>query len=221
MTPEHGGRSEPASGRDRILGRISGALESRVAAQHPGEFPGRARAQRASPVDADLMRFDQALRRSGGEVARFARLADAAAWLEDFAATFASVAIAPRVPARLRPGLPEVAPSDAQLGVSVALSASASTGTLLLDSREGRGLQLLPPVHVVWLDALHVCPDLDSALESVRELGPLPAVIALHSGPSKSADIGRIVVTGVHGPGRLIAAVCEEPFMETSVDRGT
>jgi L-lactate dehydrogenase complex protein LldG len=148
-------------------------------------------------------------------------LADAAAWLRDFAATFASVAIAPRVPVPLRPQLPEAVPADASLGVSVALAASAATGTLLLDSREGRGLQLLPPVHVVWLDAAHVHPDLDSALEHARGPGALPAVIALHSGPSKSADIGRIVVTGVHGPGRLIAAVCEEPFGETPVARGT
>jgi L-lactate dehydrogenase complex protein LldG len=221
------GRTETAheaSGRDRILGRISRALETRATAHHPGDFPGRAGAlgaQRASPVGADLDLFDQALRRSGGEVLRFERLADAAAWLQGFAATFASVAVAPRVPALLRPGLPEVAAADAQLGVSIALTASAMTGTLLLDSREGRSLQLLPPVHLVWLDAGHVRPDLDSALEYVRGLGPLPAVIALHSGPSKSADIGRIVVTGVHGPGRLIAAVCEEPFVETLAERGT
>jgi len=37
--------------------------------------------------------------------------------------------------------------------------------------------------------------------------GQLPSAIALHSGPSKSADIGQVMVRGVHGPGRLIAAI--------------
>jgi L-lactate dehydrogenase complex protein LldG len=38
----------------------------------------------------------------------------------------------------------------------------------------------------------------------------LPSAVGLHSGPSKSADIGHIMVKGVHGPGRLIAAVISD-----------
>jgi L-lactate dehydrogenase complex protein LldG len=172
-------------------------------------------------VPADLQRLAEALRRSGGEVARFTRLADASAWLRELASAFESMAVAPQVPRLLRPQLREVDAADAQLGVSVAVAGAAATGTLLLDSREGRSLQLLPPVHIIWVDPTVVHADLDSALEGVRLGGLLPAVLALHSGPSKSADIGRIVVTGVHGPGRLIAAICEEPFRETRAQRGT
>ena len=41
--------------------------------------------------------------------------------------------------------------------------------------------------------------------DALRELlDGLPAAVGLHSGPSKSADIGRTVVTGVHGPGRCM-----------------
>ena len=68
-------------------------------------------------------------------------------------------------------------------------------------------MQLLPPVHVVWVPAGRVFARLEEAL---LEMQPgLPAAVGLHSGPSKSADIGRTVVTGVHGPARCIAALLD------------
>jgi L-lactate dehydrogenase complex protein LldG len=35
----------------------------------------------------------------------------------------------------------------------------------------------------------------------------LPSAMGLYSGPSKSADIGQILVKGVHGPGRLVVLI--------------
>ena len=89
----------------------------------------------------------------------------------------------------------------------MALYAAADTGSLVLDSRGGRLPQLLPPTHLVWVRAATVVSTLDQALKAAR--GDLPAVLALHSGPSKSADIGRVIVTGVHGPGRVVAAIVD------------
>jgi L-lactate dehydrogenase complex protein LldG len=91
------------------------------------------------------------------------------------------------------------------LGVSAAVAAAAASGTLLLDSRERRAVQLLPPVHLVWVRRRSVHRTLALAMDGVRD--DLPAAIGLHSGPSRSADIGRVLVTGVHGPGRVIAAI--------------
>ncbi|MGC8905434.1 LUD domain-containing protein, partial [Thermus sp.] len=42
-------------------------------------------------------------------------------------------------------------------------------------------------------------------------LKALPAALGLHSGPSKSADIGQVMVKGVHGPGRLVVVVLTGP----------
>ena len=109
----------------------------------------------------------------------------------------------PEVPAGHRPGLSEVAPAHAGAGVSVAWGAVAETGSLILPSPGGRAVQLLPPVHVVWVPEDRVFARMEDALAELR--GGLPATVGLHSGPSKSADIGRTVVTGVHGPGRCIA----------------
>ena len=153
------------------------------------------------PVRAFESRFQAA----GGEVIRLADEAAARVWLEDFASEFESVSVCTGVPGALQPALLAAPPSEASLGVSVAVGAAAQTGSLLLSSREGRRAQLLPPVHLVWVRARDVHTTLGDALQTCRE--DLPAVLALHSGPSKSADIGQILVTGVHGPGRIIAAI--------------
>jgi L-lactate dehydrogenase complex protein LldG len=81
----------------------------------------------------------------------------------------------------------------------------AETGSLILDARDGRRTQLLAPTHVVLVRASDIHETLSDALASLRT--DLPSAIGFHSGPSKSADIGQIMVKGVHGPGRVVALV--------------
>ena len=196
--------------RERILSRVREANRNREPVSHPGMLPQTAEpplafgeAGGADPIGA----FENRFRAAGGEVVRFRDDAVAGDWLEDFAGEFESVSVSNGVPEALQPALAAAPPSQAALGVSVAVGAAAQTGSLLLSSREGRRPQLLPPVHLVWVRARDVRPTLGEALQAHRE--DLPAVLALHSGPSKSADIGQILVTGVHGPGRIIAAILE------------
>lgn len=186
--------------RDAILARVRKALEAHTAMEHPGalSFPepeGRV---------ADL--FAERFRAAGGEVVELAGLDEARLWLDDFTAGFGRIATGRDLPDSLRPDLPEAPPADADLGVSMARWAAADTGSLLLDSREGRRAPLLPPVHLAWVRRERIVATLAEALERAAEAG-LPATLALHSGPSKSADIGQILVTGIHGPGRVVAAV--------------
>jgi L-lactate dehydrogenase complex protein LldG len=140
-----------------------------------------------------------------------ATVEEAAQWLGDFSRGFSHAVTSGRVPPPLRPPLPVVEPGAADLGVSLALAGAAATGSLILSSAEGRALQLLPPTHLVWVEARSIFTELEEALASARSRES-PATLALHSGPSKSADIGRILVTGVHGPGRLVAAVAAFPL---------
>jgi len=194
--------------RERILGRVREANREREPVAHPGPLPEAAEPPapfgptgRGDPIGA----FEDRLRGAGGEVVRLADEGAARRWLEEFAREFDSVSVCQDVPESLQPALPAAPPPEAALGVSLAVGAAAQTGSLLLSSREGRRSQLLPPVHLVWVRAEDVRLTLGDALLTCRE--DLPAVIALHSGPSKSADIGQILVTGVHGPGRIIAAI--------------
>ena len=96
-------------------------------------------------------------------------------------------------------------PSRAELGVSMARCAVGETGSLVLGAEDGRGAQLLPPSHVIFVRESDIHSTLCGALASLK--AELPSALGLHSGPSKSADIGQILVRGVHGPGRVVAVV--------------
>ena len=89
--------------------------------------------------------------------------------------------------------------------MSLARGAVAETGSLIMDARDGRRAQLLVPTHVVFVRTRDVYATLREALTELAD--DLPSAIGFHSGPSKSADIGQILVKGVHGPGRLVAVL--------------
>lgn len=188
------------SARARILERLSASLERREAVEHPGRFDAR-RSPQPDPLDA----FAEAFQAAGGTCVRVAGLAEASAWLSEHSKAHGSVALGEGVPAELRPAPPGAPPETARLAVSSARGAAAETGTLLLDARDGRRAQLLTPTHVVLVRADTVHPTLVDALEAIRD--DLPSAVGLHSGPSKSADIGQVMVRGVHGPGDVVALV--------------
>lgn len=181
------------------------------------------RAPQPSEVSEMAAVFGERFTASGGEVVVAEKERARGEWLRDFilgleagpdgageadgdgATATPALAVATDVPARWRPQLPVALPAEADVGVAMAWGAAAETGTLVLTPDGGRAAQLLPPVLVVWVPAERVFAQLDDALSGLYK--PLPAVVGLHSGPSKSADIGRTVVTGVHGPGRCIAVL--------------
>lgn len=192
------------SARERILARIRDALADRPRVAHPGPFGGQ---RPTPPADDPVEGFTAVFRQAGGEVERVPDDETAAAWLASFTLGVESVARGSTLPARLVEALgPGPAPpEDARIGVSMATGAVAETGSLLLDARDGRRVQLLPPTHVVVVRAESVHATLAKALRALRP--HLPSAVGLHSGPSKSADIGQVMVRGVHGPGRVIALV--------------
>ena len=203
---------------------------------HPGPFgewrPGPAAGPAAAGAAAD--HFATIFEAAGGEVVRVADATAAAAWIASFAGGtpgapessdapngragrdgpgvqgtrgFASVSVGRTVPDALRPPLEAAPPRTAALGVSMARGAVAETGSLLMDARDGRRVQLLPPTHIVVVQAHTMHATLREALGALRD--DLPSAVGLHSGPSKSADLGQVLVRGVHGPGRLIAVIVE------------
>ncbi len=190
--------------RSRILSRVRSALATREPVAHPGHFAG----WRPDPPSPDpALGFTALFRRSGGEVETVASMEEAGRWIQSFAAEFEGIAVGSSLPPGLAPDGSNVSPELAALGVSMARAAVAETGSLVLDARDGRRTQLLPPTHLVVLRRTEVFNTLAEALAELSE--DLPSALGLHSGPSKSADIGQILVKGVHGPGRVVTLLVD------------
>jgi len=103
----------------------------------------------------------------------------------------------------LAPGSPVAALAQADAGVTGAEWGIAETATLALASnpQQPRLASLLPPVHLVILRADRIVPDLHAFF--VR-CGALPSSLTLITGPSRSADIGSVLVLGAHGPTEVV-----------------
>ncbi len=91
----------------------------------------------------------------------------------------------------------------ARIGITLMDWGIAETGTLVQDSTaaEQRLASALPPVHIALLDIAHIVPDLPSVMMKVHPANS--AYIAMITGPSKTADIERVLAIGVHGPEQL------------------
>jgi L-lactate dehydrogenase complex protein LldG len=99
--------------------------------------------------------------------------------------------------------------AQCDLAVIEAHFAIAATGTLVVVATPERpgSLTLLPPANILLVDAARVLPDMAAVMSA---LGPRMITehrIAFITGPSRTADIEKMIVLGVHGPKDLYAAV--------------
>lgn len=98
---------------------------------------------------------------------------------------------------------------DVTFGISEASFGVALTGTCVIDSSQHRGGTLLPPRHIILIDASDIVEDLHAAYARVADSlqENRTSVFAFHTGPSRSADIEQTMALGVHGPGDVHVVV--------------
>jgi L-lactate dehydrogenase complex protein LldG len=110
----------------------------------------------------------------------------------------------------LRLGAMRESAANALVGITAAGWGVAQTGTLILDSSDAaqRLASTLPEIHIALLWANRIVPSLGEAL---ARMDPRRApFIAAITGPSRTADIERVLTIGVHGPKRLIILIVQE-----------
>jgi L-lactate dehydrogenase complex protein LldG len=171
---------------------------------------------RAEAVSAEVHRFG-----SRGEALDFivgvlqqAGVADApgahAVWAEaPFLDGLDRAALAQKVPG-LRFDVTRELAAASRVGVSQVDWAVANTGSLAqaVDSVEQRLVSTLTGIHVAIVPSGNVVPDLGALL---TKLGPARSnYVALVTGPSRTADIERVLTIGVHGPERLVVVAVDE-----------
>ncbi len=100
--------------------------------------------------------------------------------------------------------------AEAKAGISQMDWALADTGTLVQDATEvaKRLVSTLPPLHIAILSTAAVLPDLAAV---VQRIDPLKSpYLSFITGPSRTADIERVLTIGVHGPERLIIILVDD-----------
>lgn len=98
-------------------------------------------------------------------------------------------------------------------GITDVAAAIAETGSLVLatDGEHGRSHALVPPIHIAIVPGSVVAADLLDHMRALDERdGGLPSLRQIVTGPSKTADIEGVLVTGVHGPGRVVVLLVDD-----------
>ncbi len=92
----------------------------------------------------------------------------------------------------------------------------AHLGSVLISSAQisGRRLNVFPETHIVVADEAQIIDYLDNAIEKLQEKykNKLPSLISNITGPSRTADIEKTLVMGMHGPKTLIVIIATESF---------
>ena len=89
--------------------------------------------------------------------------------------------------------------------------AIAETGTIVLwpTPQEPRTMSLVPPLHIVVVDANSMHSNFASLVQQQNWKDNMPTNALLISGPSKTADIQQTLAYGAHGPKELIVLLIE------------
>lgn len=100
--------------------------------------------------------------------------------------------------------------ADAKIGISEVGWALTDTGSLVADQTavEQRLASTLPTIHVAILGTDRILADKSAVFSRITPRDS--RYIAFITGPSRTADIERVLTIGVHGPKRLVIVFIDE-----------
>ncbi|MCX8030412.1 MAG: lactate utilization protein [Thermodesulfovibrionales bacterium] len=100
--------------------------------------------------------------------------------------------------------------ANSKIGISTVDWALAETGTLVQDASkiEQRLVSMLPEVHIAIASSKKIFLNLSTLLPFIKPENA--SFFAMITGPSRTADIERVLTIGVHGPERLIIVFVDE-----------
>lgn len=94
--------------------------------------------------------------------------------------------------------------ADCDVSITGCESLVARTGTIVMSSTQtsGRSTSVYAPIHVCIAFTNQLVYDIKDALQAAKDKygNNLPSLITFATGPSRTADIEKTLVVGVHGP---------------------
>jgi L-lactate dehydrogenase complex protein LldG len=89
----------------------------------------------------------------------------------------------------------------------------ARTGSIVLSAAQqsGRTVSVYAPIHICIAYTSQLVYDVKDALQAVKDKygSAIPSLITFATGPSRTADIEKTLVTGVHGPKEVYCFLVE------------
>ena len=89
----------------------------------------------------------------------------------------------------------------------------ARTGSIVMSAaqKSGRNTSVYAPVHICIAWSHQLVPDVKDALQGMRDRygSKLPSLMTFATGPSRTADIEKTLVVGVHGPKEVYVFLVE------------
>ena len=100
---------------------------------------------------------------------------------------------------------------SADIGISSVEFGIAESGSVCQDAMafESRLVSMLPPVHVAFMNSRHIVPGVTEAMAVISQVYD-HGYISFITGPSRTADIERVLTIGVHGPSRFVIIAVDE-----------
>lgn len=103
---------------------------------------------------------------------------------------------------------------DAGAGVISCEALIARTGSIMVSSRQGGGRRMnaFPDTQIVIGYTSQLVPDIEDGLAHIqKQYGPkIPSMISMITGPSRTADIEKTLILGMHGPRELFLILVED-----------
>ncbi len=94
----------------------------------------------------------------------------------------------------------------------------ARTGSIVMSARQsgGRTTSVYAPVHICIAYTKQLVYDIKDALQLLRDKygNNLPSLVSFATGPSRTADIEKTLVVGVHGPRQVYVFLLDEPMAD-------
>lgn len=103
---------------------------------------------------------------------------------------------------------------EGMVGITLCEALVARTGSVVVSSRQksGRRLVVIPTTHIVFAFTSQLVTEIKDALLLIRTkyADQVPSQVALITGPSRTADIEKTLVTGAHGPKEIFVFLVDD-----------